>query len=304
MLFNYISISPEVKEALVQERPIVALESTIITHGMPYPENLRVAQKVEEEVRAQGAIPATIGIIDGKVKIGLTEAELQQLAESEGTWKISRRDLPYAITKKLSGGTTVAATAYAADLIGIAIFATGGIGGVHRGVGEHMDISADLRELGQRDVAVVCAGAKAILDLPRTMEYLETQGVPVVGYQTNELPAFYTRKSGIRLEQRLDTPQEIADLLKAKWGLKLSGGVLIANPIPEEAALDDTGIHQAIESALDTATAQQISGKHLTPFLLDQVKNFSNGSSLEANIALVRNNARLAAQIAKAFAEK
>lgn len=301
MLFNYISIATEVKEALVQEKPIVALESTIISHGMPYPENLQVAQQLEAEVRAQGAVPATIGVIEGKIKIGLTAEELELLAQSEEAWKISRRDLPYAVTTKRSGGTTVAATAYAADLVGITIFATGGIGGVHRGV-ESMDISADLQELAKRDVAVICAGAKAILDLPRTLEYLETQGVPVIGYQTNELPAFYTRKSGIALEQRLDSPEEVAQLLKAKWSLKLSGAVLIANPIPTEAALDDTGIEQAIEQALQSAMAENISGKQLTPFLLDKVKSLSAGSSLEANIALVRNNARVAAQIAKAFA--
>ncbi|WP_105619939.1 pseudouridine-5'-phosphate glycosidase [Vallitalea okinawensis] len=299
MLEKYLDIHPRVKEALDQNKPVVALESTIISHGMPYPENVKTALEVEKIITDKGAIPATIAIINGRLKVGLSEDEIEYLGK-KGTavTKVSRRDLPFMVAKNDDGATTVAATMIIADLAGIRVFGTGGIGGVHRGAENTFDISADLQELAHTDVAVVCAGAKSILDLGLTLEYLETYGVPVVGYQTEELPAFYTRKSGFNVDYRCDTPKEIADALKAKWGLNLNGGMVIANPIPEEYSMDFDTIAKAIDDALKEADEKDIKGKESTPFLLDKIKQITGGSSLESNIRLVYNNVALAAEIA------
>ncbi|WP_243299213.1 pseudouridine-5'-phosphate glycosidase [Bacillus litorisediminis] len=293
--------SEEVKQAKENGKPIIALESTIITHGMPYPQNIETAFEVEEIIREEGAVPATIAILDGKIHIGLSKDEIKQLADSKDVIKASRRDLPYILAQKKNGATTVAGTMICAQLAGIPLFVTGGIGGVHRGAEETMDISADLEELSQTNVAVVCAGAKSILDLGLTMEYLETKGVPVVGYQTDVLPAFYTRTSPYEVNNRLDDPKEIAKLIRTKWDLGLKGGIVIANPIPEEDALDEKFMNQIIEQALAEAEANQIKGKEVTPFLLSKVKDLTEGKSLEANIALVKNNARLGGKIAVAM---
>ncbi|MET3698662.1 pseudouridine-5'-phosphate glycosidase [Bacillus oleivorans] len=298
---NQLVFSEEVRQAMENGKPIIALESTIITHGMPYPQNIETALEVEEIIREEGAVPATIAIMDGKIHIGLSQAEIKQLANSEDVIKASRRDLPYIIAQKKTGATTVAGTMICAQLAGITLFVTGGIGGVHRGAEQTMDISADLDELSQTNVAVVCAGAKSILDLGLTMEYLETKGVPVVGYQTNELPAFYTRTSPYEVNYRLDDPKEIAQLIRSKWDLGLKGGIVIANPIPEKDALDEKFMNEIIEQALAEADAKQIKGKDVTPFLLSKVKDLTEGKSLEANIALVKNNARLGGKIAKAM---
>ncbi|SHF31007.1 pseudouridine-5'-phosphate glycosidase [Caloramator proteoclasticus] len=300
MLKDYLVISQEVKEALENGKPVVALESTIISHGMPYPQNVETALKVEEIVRQNGAVPATIAIIGGKLKAGLTRDEIEYLGKKgREIVKVSRRDIPYIVAKGIDGATTVASTMIIASLAGIRVFATGGIGGVHRGAQETFDISADLQELANTNVAVVCAGAKSILDLGLTLEYLETFGVPVVGYKTEELPAFYTRKSGFKVDYRLDTPEEIAKMLKVKWELNLKGGAVIANPIPEEYEMDYDTINRAIEDALKEAEEKGIKGKESTPFLLSKVKDITGGKSLESNIQLVFNNAKLAAQIAK-----
>ncbi len=302
MITNYLDIKPEVKKALEQNLPIVALESTIISHGMPYPQNKETALQVEQIVRNNGAIPATIAILNGKLKVGLTVDEIDYLAKS-GTKiiKASRRDLPYLLAQKIDGATTVASTMIAADLTGIKIFATGGIGGVHRGASQSFDISADLQELSNTNVAVVCAGIKAILDLGLTLEYLETFGVPVLGYKTNELPAFYTQKSGFQVNHKMNSVDEIAQLLKTKWDLNLKGGVLIANPVPKEKELDFDIMNKAIESAIIEEKKLGIKGKESTPFLLGKVKELTGGLSLKANIELVYNNAKLAAKIAKAL---
>jgi pseudouridine-5'-phosphate glycosidase len=296
---TYLDIHPEVQKALDNNRPVVALESTIISHGMPYPQNYETAKLVEDEVRKNGAVPATIALMNGKIKIGLSDDEIRFLAK-EGTkvTKTSRRDIPYILSKKMTGATTVSATMIAAELAGIKIFATGGIGGVHRGATETFDISADLQELANTNVAVVCAGIKAILDLELTLEYLETLGVPVLGYQTDELPAFYTRKSGFKVDYQMDSPQEIANLLKAKWAIGLKGGVIIANPVPEEHALDYDLMTKAIDKAIAEQNKLAIKGKQSTPFLLGKVKELTDGQSLVSNIQLVLNNARLAAKIA------
>lgn len=297
---SYITISREVQYALKNNIPVVALESTIISHGMPYPKNYETALRVENEVKKSGAIPATIALMDGKFKIGLSKDEIDYLAQTGlKVIKTSRRDIPYVIANKLTGATTVAATMIAADLAGIKVFATGGIGGVHRGASETFDISADLQELANTNVAVVCAGIKAILDLELTLEYLETQGVPVLGYKTDELPAFYTRKSGFKVDYNMQSPKEIAELLKVKFDLKLSGGVVLANPIPEEFSMNYDEMTQAISSALKEQNEKGIKGKESTPFLLSKVKELTKGKSLEANIELVLNNARLASKIAK-----
>ena len=303
MLTDYLSIHPEIEKALANNKPIVALESTIISHGMPYPQNKETALQVEQIARDNGAIPATIAILDGKIKVGLTNDEIDYLAKS-GTKivKASRRDIPYLVSQKIDGATTVASTMIAANLAGIRVFATGGIGGVHRGASETFDISADLQELANTNVAVVCAGIKAILDLELTLEYLETFGIPVLGYQTNELPAFYTRKSGFKVNFKMDTPSDIAKLLKTKWSLNLKGGVLITNTIPESKQLDYSIMTNAIEEALQQEKKLGIKGKESTPFLLGKVKELTDGLSLKANIELVYNNAKLAAQIAKEFA--
>ena len=300
---KYISIHPEVKEALASGKPVVALESTIIAHGMPYPENIKTAQALEDIVRAEGAIPATIAILNGKIKIGLTREELELLGTDKNVAKVSRRDLPIIIAKGGHGATTVAGTMFLANLVGIKIFATGGIGGVHRGGEKSFDISADLTELELTNIAVVCAGAKAILDLPLTLEKLETLGVPVLGYQTEEFPAFYSQKSGLKVDQRVDTPEEFARLLKTKWDLGLNGGVLITNPIPAENEIPNEQISGTIEAALKDAAARHLRGKAITPFLLDEVNVMTGGRSLQANIALVKNNAKLAAQIAIEYAK-
>lgn len=297
---QYLEINPIVQEALAQNKPIIALESTIISHGMPYPKNVETALEVERLARECGVVPATIGIIKGKLKVGLTKEEIELLGkEGLSVPKVSRRDLAYITANKLNGATTVATTMLISSLAGIKVFATGGIGGVHRHAETTMDISADLEELGQTNVAVVCAGAKSILDLKLTLEYLETKGVPVLGYKTRELPAFYTRKSGFNLDYAIDTPKEFAEILKTKWDLNLKGGVVIANPIPEEHAMDFDTINNAINNAIAEADEKGIKGKDTTPFLLDKVKTITAGKSLEANIQLVFNNVRLASEIAK-----
>jgi len=295
---KFIEFSREVKEALDSKKPVVALESTIISHGMPYPENVETAKAVEEIVRKNGAIPATIAIIEGKIKIGLTEKELEFMGTSKEILKASRRDLPVVLAKGLNAATTVSATMICANLAGIKVFVTGGIGGVHRGAEETFDISADLQELANTDIAVVCAGAKAILDLPRTLEYLETFGVPVIGFKTEEFPAFYTRESGLKVDYMVEDEVEAARVVKTKWDLGLKGGVLIANPIPEEYALDRAYIEKAIEEAIFEADRRGIRGKALTPFLLEKIKDLTEGKSLKANIELVKNNARVGAKIA------
>ncbi|MDX9916954.1 MAG: pseudouridine-5'-phosphate glycosidase [Gudongella sp.] len=295
---NYIIIGQEVKEALSNNKPIVALESTIISHGMPYPQNVETALKVEEIIRENGAVPATIGIIKGNIIIGLSKEEIDYMGRGKNIAKVSRRDIPYLVAKELDGATTVASTMIIASMAGIKIFATGGIGGVHRGAEKTMDISADLEELAKTNVAVVCAGAKSILDLGLTLEYLETKGVPVLGYQTDELPAFYTRKSGFGVDYRVDTPDELAMILKAKWNMELAGGAVIVNPIPEKYSMDEELINSVIENAVKEAEELGIKGKATTPFLLAKIKEITEGKSLDANIQLVYNNAKLAAQIA------
>ncbi|MBI0576860.1 pseudouridine-5'-phosphate glycosidase [Neobacillus cucumis] len=298
---QYIELSEEVRAAKEQGKPVVALESTIISHGMPYPQNVQTAREVEQIVRDNGAVPATIAIVDGKIKIGLSDEELEMFGKSSDVAKASRRDLAYLIATKKLGATTVAATMICAEAAGINIFVTGGIGGVHRGAETTMDISADLEELGQTNVAVICAGAKSILDLGLTMEYLETKGVPVIGYQTDVLPAFYTRTSEFPLNLRADNVETIASTLKVKWDLNLKGGAVIANPIPEEYAMDEKTINSVIETALKEAEEKHISGKDVTPFMLGKVKELTEGKSLDANIALVKNNAVVGAKIAVSF---
>ncbi len=299
MLKNYLEVSEEVKHALKNNIPVVALESTIISHGMPYPQNVETALKVESIVRENGCVPATTAIINGKLKAGLTKDEIELLGkEGLKVSKVSRRDIPYIVANKLNGASTVATTMIIASLAGIKIFATGGIGGVHRGAETTMDISADLQELANTNVAVICAGAKSILDLGLTLEYLETNGVPVLGNQTKELPAFYTRKSGFELDYAINSPAEFANVLKSKWDLGLNGGVVIANPIPEEYSMDYDVISKAINEAVEEAEKLGIHGKQSTPFLLDKIQKITAGKSLEANIQLVFNNVRLATQIA------
>ncbi len=302
MLNNYIVLSPHIQEALHNNLPVVALESTIISHGMPYPKNLETAQLVEKTVKQHGAIPATIAIIDGKFRIGLTATEMEILAlKGMKAIKTSRRDIPVVLSQKLTGATTVSATMIGAQLAGISVFATGGIGGVHRGAEKNFDISADLFELSQTNVAVVCAGIKSILDIKLTLEVLETYGVPVWGYQTKELPAFYSRKSGFKTDYRMNNPQEIAHALKAKWEIGLEGGVVIANPVPENYSLDEKIMNEAIEQAIEDQKKLGITGKESTPFLLSRVKELTQGQSLVSNIELVLNNAKLAAEIAKEY---
>ena len=296
---KYLDISPEVAEALSEGRPVVALESTIISHGMPYPDNVKCALAVEKIIRDNGAVPATIAIIGGRLKAGLSEEEITHLGK-KGTdvIKASRRDLPVLIAKGEDGATTVTTTMMIADMAGIRVFATGGIGGVHRGAETTMDISADLLELASTQVMVICAGAKSILDLGLTLEYLETHGVTVIGYGTKELPAFYTRTSGHSVDYRLDTPKEIADAFRVKMDLGLAGGMLVTNPIPEEYSMDPAVINKAINQAIAEASEQGIKGKDTTPFLLARVKELTGGDSLESNINLVYNNAKLGALVA------
>jgi pseudouridine-5'-phosphate glycosidase len=296
---SYINISEEVQQALDNGNPIVALESTIISHGMPYPQNFETACLVEDAVRNEGAIPATIAIIDSKLCVGLTKSQIERVAK-HGTncIKCSRRDIPELILNGGIGTTTVAATMIIADMASIRVFATGGIGGVHRGASKTMDISADLEELSKTDVAVVCAGAKSILDLKMTLEYLETKGVPVLGFQTDEFPAFFSSKSGLKLTQSLNSESELAQFLNIKWNLKLRGGVVIANPIPKEYEADYSLIEKHIIKGLEVMQTKGISGKDITPFMLEYIEKNSEGLSLKANIQLVLNNARLAARIA------
>lgn len=302
MFKKYLKISNEIKEAIKNNEPVVALESTIISHGMPYPQNMETALKCEEIIRENGAHPATIAIIKGQIVVGLSKDEIEYIAKNgQNVIKTSRRDLPFVVSSGFDGATTVATTMYIASIAGISFFATGGIGGVHRGYEETMDVSADLDEFAQTSVCVVCAGAKAILDLPRTLEYLETKGVPVVGYQTNYLPAFYTRTSPYKINYRLDTPKEIAKMVKTKWELGLNGGVIITNPIPSEYSLDESIMNDAIEKAIQKMNEQGIKGKDTTPFLLKTIVELTDGKSLEANIKLVFNNCRLASQIAKEY---
>lgn len=296
---RFVDLSPEVQEALANGKPVVALESTIISHGMPYPKNVETAVAVENVIRENGAVPATIAIIGGRIKVGLTPDELEYFGKKGlAITKTSRRDIPVIVGKGEDGATTVSATMIIAAMAGIGVFATGGIGGVHRGAETTMDISADLDEFAQTPVLVVCAGAKAILDLNLTMEYLETKGVPVFGYQTDELPAFYSRKSGIKVPNRADSPEELAKVWNTKRELGLAGGMLVTNPIPEQYSMDSDKINAAIDEAIEAMNQAGIKGKEATPFLLDKVQKLTGGESLESNIQLVLNNAKLAAQIA------
>ncbi|WP_422368395.1 pseudouridine-5'-phosphate glycosidase [Pelagibius sp.] len=308
-----LAVHPEVSEALAEGRAVVALESTIITHGMPFPRNLETALAVESDIRAGGAVPATIAILDGRIRVGLEETELRRLADMKAVAKVSRADLPAVLAAGQAGSTTVAATMICAALAGIRIFATGGIGGVHRGAEFSFDISADLQELSRSPVAVVCAGAKAILDLPKTLEVLETLGVPVIGFGSDAFPAFYSRESGLAAPLRCDSAEQVASVMAVKWGLGpadgptdgpsngLGGGLVIANPIPVEDEIPAAAMEANIQTALQEASAQGIQGKDVTPFLLGRLEALTEGASLTANIALVRNNARLAAAIAGAY---
>ena len=303
-MHTYLDIAPEVQQALAEGKPVVALESTIISHGMPYPKNMETALLVEQTIRENGAVPATIAIIGGRLKAGLSHEEIEHLGKAgRSVAKASRRDLPALVARGVDGATTVATTMIIAHMAGINIFATGGIGGVHRGAETTMDISADLEELAQTPVMVVCAGAKSILDLGLTLEYLETKGVPVIGYGTEELPAFYTRKSGFGVDYRVDSPEELAAIFRAQRDLAYKGGMLVTNPIPEEFAMDKAVIDAAIEQALAEAKEQGIHGKETTPFLLAKVVELTGGDSLESNIQLVLNNARLAARTAAELAK-
>ena len=291
---DYLDIHPDVEKAIKNKEPVVALESTIISHGMPYPKNVETALMVEDTVRSNKAVPATIAIINGRLKVGLTNEEIEFLATNEEVKKVSRRDLPITVAQKLSGSTTVASTMIIASLSKIAVFATGGIGGVHRGAENTLDISADLEELANTNVCVVCAGAKAILDIGLTLEYLETKGVPVIGYKTSELPAFYSSESGFDVDYKIDSALEIAE----KWSLSIDGGVLVTNPIPVTFELESSIMNEAINEAIIEANNENISGKEITPYLLSKVNELTEGKSLDANIKLIQNNANLASKIA------
>jgi pseudouridine-5'-phosphate glycosidase len=300
---QYLDIATDVEEALQSGKAVVALESTIISHGMPYPGNVETALAVEGVVREGGATPATIAIMGGRLKVGLTAEEIQHLGKKGlDVIKSSRRDLPFLIARKEDGATTVAATMIIASLAGIRVFATGGVGGVHRGVQDTMDVSADLEELANTNVAVVCAGIKSVLDISRTLEYLETSGVPVVGFETNTLPAFYSRKSQFPVDYRVDSAHEVAVAMQAKWDIGLQGGMIVAVPIPEEHGLDSIEIGAVIDAAIEEMQRQGVTGKDTTPFLLARIAEQTGGRSLTANIALVKNNAKVAAEIAKSFA--
>ena len=300
---KYLDITPEITKALANGKPVVALESTIIAHGMPFPQNFEMAEEVETIIRDAGAIPATIAIMNGSLKIGLSTDELRKFAvDGPSVTKVSVRDMPHVVASNIIGATTVASTSRIAAMAGIHVFATGGIGGVHRGAERSFDVSADMTEFAESNVAVVTAGAKAILDLALTLETLETLGVPVVGYGTDDFPAFYSRKSGHAVPMRCDTPEEVASLMKAKWGMGLKGGVVVANPIPQEFEIPAVEIAPVIEKAVAEAERQKISGKHVTPFLLARLAEVTGGRSLTANIALVKHNAEVAARIAIAFA--
>lgn len=300
---RYMDISKQVMSALEHDKPIVALESTIISHGMPYPQNMETALGLENIIKQNGAIPATIAIINGRIKIGLNNDQIEFLSSCQNIAKVSKRDIPYIIAMALNGATTVSSTMIFSNMCGIKIFATGGIGGVHHGAEKTFDISADLTELSTTSVAVVCAGSKSILDINLTLEKLETLGVPVLGYKTEDFPAFYLRSSGYKADFQVDTPSQCAEILKAKWGLGLKGGVVIANPIPQKYEANKEIINSAIETALKEAEKQKITGKKVTPFLLSKVKELTGGESLEANIALANNNADLAAKIAVEYSK-
>lgn len=298
-----VRANEEVREALGEGRPVVALESTIISHGMPYPQNVETAMSVERILREEGVVPATVGIVDGEGVVGLSEAEIEELGRrGSGVPKVSRRDLPVVMAEGSWGATTVATTMILAAKAGVEFFVTGGIGGVHRGAENTFDVSADLEELGRTNVTVICAGAKAILDLPKTLEVLETKGVPVLGFGTEELPAFYTRTSGLSVDRRVDDAEEVARIVRAKRELGLDGGVLVANPIPEQWSMEPKVINAAIDKALAELDAAGVHGKECTPFLLAKVKEITGGDSLDANIQLVYNNARVGAAIARAYA--
>lgn len=300
---KYLDVSSEVQAALDKGLPVVALESTILSHGMPYPENVEFSHKVEEVIRAEGAIPATTAIIGGKLKVGLTPEELEIMCKADGVGKVSRRDVAVYLATGKTGATTVATTMMLAEMAGIRVFATGGIGGVHRGAEVTMDISADLQELASTAVAVVCAGAKSLLDIPKTLEYLETQGVPVLGMNTEDFPAFYCRKSGCTVDCKVDSPKEAAAILKTKWDLGLKGGVVIGNPIPAQYELDYEKMEAVIQRALDSAKKDNIHGKETTPYLLAHIKDYTKGVSFASNLQLAYNNARVAAQIAIEYAK-
>lgn len=299
-----VSINPEVQEALEQGKPVVALESTIISHGMPYPQNVEMANQTEQIIRDNGAVPATIAIIDGKIQVGLNKEQLKLMATAEDVAKVSRRDMAQILASGKLGATTVATTMIGAHLAGIKVFVTGGIGGVHRGYEEHMDVSADLEELAQTPVTVVCAGAKAILDLPRTLEYLETKGVPVLGYGTDYLPAFFSSASENKLNARVESPKEVANIMKYSNELNFDGGILVTNPIPEDKEIPAEEINGIIEQALEEEREAGVKGKDSTPFLLAKIVELTEGKSLEANIALVYNNAKVGAEIAVAYANE
>lgn len=296
---EFLSYTDEVKEALDNNKPVVALETTIISHGMPYPRNIETAKKVEQIIRDQGATPATIGIMDGKIKIGLNEEELDMFGKSEDVAKVSRRDFAYIVSTGKMGATTVAGTMVAAEMAGINIFATGGIGGVHRHGEYTWDVSADLTELSHTNVAVVCAGAKSILDIGRTLEYLETQGVPIIGYETDVFPSFFSRVSPYDVDFRIDQPKEIADMLNNKWKLGLKGGTVVANPVPEADAWEFDDIEKVIQETIEEAEKKNISGKDVTPFVLEHLQQKTDGKSLDTNIALAFHNAKVAAMVAK-----
>ncbi|MCX6319102.1 MAG: pseudouridine-5'-phosphate glycosidase [Bacteroidetes bacterium] len=300
---SYLHIHPEVQEALLAGRPVVALESTIISHGMPYPQNVETAIAVEEVIREGGAIPATIALMDGKCMVGLSGEQLGYFGNAKNVWKVSLRDMPYVISKKLYGATTVAATMRIASMAGIRVFVTGGIGGVHRGAETSMDISADLTEMAQTPVAVVSAGVKSILDIGLTLEYLETMGIPVVTYGQAEFPSFYSRKSGYTSPLEMDSPEEIAALLQAKWQMGLNGAVLVANPVPAEQEIGASAMEVHIQQALTAAASQHVRGKEVTPFLLKYIAEHTGGESLEANIALIKHNAKVGAAIAVAYSK-
>lgn len=302
-LKEYLSITPEISAAIRDGKPVVALESTILSHGMPYPDNLAFAAEVERIVRAEGAVPATMAIIDGVLKVGLTQDELELMCKGEGVAKVSRRDLPIMVAEKRTGATTVASTMILASLAGIRVFATGGIGGVHRGAEKTMDISADLQELANTPVCVVCAGAKSILDLGLTLEYLETQGVPVLGLRTDELPAFYCRTSGFKLDYNCKDEQTVAKIMKAKWDIGLKGGAVVGNPIPEQYAMDPNYMNGIIDKAVAQANAEHIHGKAITPYLLAHIKDMTEGKSFAANLELAYNNAHAASKIAVAYSK-
>ena len=302
-LEKYLSVTPEIQAALAEGKPVVALESTILSHGMPYPQNLDFGRKVEQIIRDEGCVPATIAILDGKMKVGLNEEELERMCHADGVGKVSRRDLATYLATGMPGATTVTTTMIVAAYAGIRFFATGGIGGVHRGAQETFDISADLEELADTSVMVICAGAKSILDLGLTLEYLETHGVTVIGYGTDELPAFYTRKSGFGVDYELDTPAELAKAFHVKRELGLRGGLLVTNPIPEEYSMDKAVIDKAIAEAVENAKKDGIHGKATTPYLLAKIKDLTGGDSLDSNIQLVFNNARLGAAAAVELAK-